>query len=164
MSIQNIQDSTPSDKNFTDPVLITLLEKYGDVGCALLPTATALCAYFRGFCYIPVGILICGLAQKHFVDQLKHTFPRERPRPYYFGKRSKQDNQSFPSSHTAGAFLSVGLNYALYGLSIQTVTLIALSALVGASRVLSKKHWVSDVAAGAWIGFSAGWLAGKIFG
>lgn len=150
--------------NFQDSQGIVFLEKYGDIGKWLLPTITGLSAYFQGHHYIPLGIICLGLGQKYIVDTLKDLFPRPRPRPFYFGKISQEDLQSFPSSHTSGAFLSAGLSYGLYGLSNQTITLIALSALVGLSRVLSQKHWISDVTAGAALGFSAGWLCGRVFG
>lgn len=149
---------------FQDSQGIVCFEKYGDIGMWLLPTITGLSAYFQGHRYIPIGIACVGLGQKYLVDTLKHHFSRPRPRPMYFGKISKEDLQSFPSSHTSGAFLSAGLSYGLYGLSNQTITCIALSALVGLSRVLSQKHWISDVTAGAAVGFSAGWLCGKVFG
>lgn len=163
MNIENINSLSSSPEGFQDPQAIALLEKFGDVGCFALPTIVGSLAYFKGYSYIPLGITILGLAQKCIVVALKASFPRERPRPFFYGKISKQDNESFPSSHTSGAFLSLGLSYGLYGLNTSTIPLVALSSLVGLSRILSKKHWPSDVFAGAAIGFSAGWLCGKVF-
>jgi undecaprenyl-diphosphatase len=104
-----------------------------------------------------------GLVQKHFLSFLKSSFPKERPRPFIYGKISKQDKESFPSSHSAGAFLSAGLSFGLFGFTTYTITCLALASLVGLSRIFSQKHWPSDVGAGAAIGFSVGAACSKIF-
>lgn len=156
--------STSPLEDFDDAKPIKLLEKYGDMGCWLMPAFTASTAFFRGHRYIPIGVFILGLSQKTLVDKLKEVFPKKRPRQYYFGKTSWQDNASFPSSHTAGAFLAVGLSYSLHGATAGTITTIALASLVGLSRYLSQKHWISDISAGAAIGLSTGYLTAYIFG
>jgi membrane-associated phospholipid phosphatase len=156
-------DKLNFQKDFGDSQPIVFLEKFGDIGCWILPSIVSSLAYFQGYRCIPAGIVIIGLAQKHFTTFLKSSCPKDRPRPFIYGKISKQDTESFPSSHTAGAFLSVGLSYALYDLNTYTITCFALSALVGLSRILSQKHWPSDVLAGAAIGFTCGALCGKVF-
>lgn len=163
MSLHNINSSSGFQEDFQDPIAVVLLEKFGDIGCWSLPALAGSIAYLKGYSNIPVGITLLGLFQKCIVDALKAFAPRERPRPFLYGKVSKQDHESFPSSHAAGAFLSVGLSYRLHGFNTSTVALVALSSLVGLSRVLSKKHWPSDVLAGAALGFSAGALCGRVF-
>ena len=163
MSLDKLTSLSSLQEDFQDPKPIVILEKYGDIGCWLLPSIVASMAYVQGYKFIPIGITVIGLAQKQLTTILKTACPKNRPRPFIYGKISKQDTESFPSSHAAGAFLSAGLSFGLYGFSSCTITYVALSALVGLSRVLSKKHWPSDVLAGAAIGFSAGALCGRIF-
>jgi membrane-associated phospholipid phosphatase len=81
------------------------------------------------------------------IEPLKKLVPRNRP-----GSRLERD--SFPSGHTATAFMGAELlrraakdksalvAYAGYGVAIATAAL----------RVYNKKHWLSDVVAGAAIG------------
>jgi membrane-associated phospholipid phosphatase len=157
-----MQSITPLE-DYNDPMPIKLLEKYGDISSWILPSTTAFAAFFRGHRYIPIGIAVLSLAQKALLVKLKEVFPKMRPRPYHFGKTSWQDNASFPSSHTAGAFLAVGLSYGLHGASVGTITTLALASLVGLSRYLSQKHWISDISAGAAIGASAGYLTAHLF-
>ncbi len=163
MQIDKLSFPSEFQEHFSDPQPIVFLEKFGDIGCWIMPSIIGSLAYFQGYRYIPVGTAVMGLAQKHLITALKSSFPKDRPRPYYYGKISKQDKESFPSSHSAGAFLSVGLSFGLYGFTTSTITCLALSSLVGLSRILSQKHWPSDVLAGAAIGFSVGALCGRVF-
>lgn len=61
---------------------------------------------------------------------------------------------SFPSGHTANAFLGAHLAYKEFRDSspVLAYTGYAMAAFVGASRVYNNRHWVSDVLAGAGIG------------
>jgi membrane-associated phospholipid phosphatase len=66
---------------------------------------------------------------------LKFTIPVKRP---YGG------SMSFPSGHTAGAFIgSVFLSYR-YGKKYMAIAM-PLAIFVGFSRVYSRNHWISDV-------------------
>ncbi|MBV9988718.1 MAG: phosphatase PAP2 family protein [Chitinophagaceae bacterium] len=81
------------------------------------------------------------------IEPLKKLVPRNRP-------GSRLDRDSFPSGHTATAFMGAELlrratkdkspliAYAGYGVAVATA----------AMRVYNKKHWLSDVLAGAAIG------------
>jgi len=139
---------------------ITLLEQFGDMGQYALPASTVVYALMSGNPVEAIAMGILGCAQKIEVSAIKRHFPRQRPKPYVEGKVSREDIESFPSSHTGGAFLAVGLAGGLYGATNPlTITIIALACLVGASRYLSEKHWLSDVIGGAVIGSVNGWLA-----
>lgn len=75
----------------------------------------------------------------------------------YFTKVERpdgSDNYSFPSSHTAEAFLAATIVYRefrykspWYGIGAYT-----LATTVGAYRMINNKHWESDVLVGAGIG------------
>lgn len=61
---------------------------------------------------------------------------------------------SFPSGHTAQAFMGAELLRKEYGADhpLLAVGGYAVASMVGAMRVLNNKHWVTDVLAGAGIG------------
>ena len=65
------------------------------------------------------------------------------------------DLTSFPSSHTAQAFLTATLLHEQYGRQYPWVSVAgyAVAAATGTMRVLGNRHWCPDVLAGAGIGF-----------
>ncbi|WP_076413976.1 phosphatase PAP2 family protein [Shewanella sp. UCD-KL12] len=68
---------------------------------------------------------------------------------------------SFPSGHTATAFLFAGL-ISMFDLRAKVkVTLLILAACVGGSRILIGAHWPADVVMGAIIGLSCAYVATK---
>ncbi len=67
------------------------------------------------------------------------------------------DEFSFPSGHTAGAF--VMLSVVGHALSVLAVPLALLACLVGLSRVYLGVHYPSDVLAGAALGSASGILS-----
>ena len=76
----------------------------------------------------------------------KHTINRTRP--------DGSENNSFPSGHTARAFVAAEFLHQEYGdqsiwISVGGYT---MATLVGVSRICGDRHWVSDVVAGAGIG------------
>ncbi|MGI4883602.1 MAG: phosphatase PAP2 family protein [Janthinobacterium lividum] len=71
------------------------------------------------------------------------------------------DNLSFPSGHTAQAFLAASIVHTelrdkspWYGIGAYTI-----ATGVGALRMINEKHWMSDVAAGAGFGILSAHLA-----
>jgi membrane-associated phospholipid phosphatase len=62
---------------------------------------------------------------------------------------------SFPSSHTSQAFLTATLLHEQYGRQYPwvSVTGYAMATATGTMRFIGNKHWVTDVMAGAAIGF-----------
>lgn len=67
---------------------------------------------------------------------------------------------SFPSGHTARAFSFI-TPWVIYYPSPLTYSLFALPAGTAVARIAEGKHWLSDVAAGAFIGFSMGYYLSK---
>lgn len=142
---------------------IKLLEKFGDMGQYAIPATIGVYALLSGNAVEALAMGCLGGVQYLEVFSIKKHFPRNRPEPYVIGKISREDTESFPSSHTGGAFLGVGLAYGLYdATSLITITSIALASLVGISRCLSKKHWPTDVIVGAMIGGIHGFASSQI--
>lgn len=71
------------------------------------------------------------------------------------GRPDASNNMSFPSGHTSGAFAIAAVTEGLYGPWFG-VPAFALAGLVGASRLDSNKHVLTDVAAGALLGTLVG--------
>ena len=101
-----------------------------------------------------------------------------RQRPYYYDPRSVEAepkfhgpfsngkdingnriNSSFPSGHTTVAFAAATV-FAMEYRDRPLVPLISYSAatLIGLSRITENKHWITDVFAGAALGFFTGKL------
>lgn len=93
----------------------------------------------------------------------KFLFARERPYQndgaYDFDFVS-MGQTSFPSGHTARAFSFV-TPWVMYYPGPLTYALFALPAGTAIARIAEGKHWLSDVAAGAAIGFSMGYYLSK---
>lgn len=95
------------------------------------------------------------------VNGLKYTVKSPRP--------NSGSHNSFPSGHTATAFMAATMLHKEYGMrspwySVAGYTLATATAY---SRLLNNRHWISDVLAGAGIGILSTelgyWLAGLIF-
>lgn len=132
--------------------------------------------YFPGFTnkadnylqYAPIGLVyaldVLGLKGKHnwrqqtlllggaelimtgFVLPLKKYSHILRP--------DSSANNSFPSGHTAQAFLAATFFHKEFGKKYPWVSagMFTLAGGIGAFRVLNNRHWVSDVLAGAGFG------------
>ena len=83
------------------------------------------------------------------VNGLKYTVRRTRP-------DGSQDN-SFPSGHTATAFMTATMLHKEYGWRSSWFSIggYTAAAVTGVSRLLNKKHWMTDIAAGAAIGIGS---------
>jgi membrane-associated phospholipid phosphatase len=99
---------------------------------------------FRAMTY---DMLDAAVVNFTYTQILKVTVGRERP--------DGSDNQSFPSGHTSQAFAMATVAERHYGWKIG-VPAYALAGLMGASRIHQDKHWLSDVVAGATLGYIAG--------
>lgn len=77
--------------------------------------------------------------------------PRESDDPFRF----KLGLSSFPSSHTSQAFAVAAVFSDRYDQPIPAIA-YGLAGLVGVSRLIQEKHWASDVAAGAVLGWAIG--------
>lgn len=81
------------------------------------------------------------------VNGLKYSVQRERP--------DGSANNSFPSGHTATAFMTATMFHKEYGLTrspLYSVLGYSLATATAVSRQLNNRHWVSDVLVGAGIG------------
>jgi len=78
---------------------------------------------------------------------LKAAVKRERP--------NGQDNKAFPSGHTSNAFALAAVAERHYGWKAGVPAYVLASA-VGVSRLQRNKHYLSDVVAGAALGYIVG--------
>lgn len=73
------------------------------------------------------------------------------------GRPDNSDDHSFPSGHTATAFVTATILHREYGHISPLVSIggYATAAATGIPRIRKNRHWASDVAAGAGIGILA---------
>lgn len=95
---------------------------------------------------LAVSNAFSGLFMAGLVNGIKYTVKEKRP--------DNTSNNSFPSGHTATAFMCATILHKEYGnispwYSISGYT---LAGLTGITRQLNNRHWISDVLAGAGIG------------
>jgi hypothetical protein len=96
------------------------------------------------------------------VNGLKYTIKRMRPD----GSR----RNSFPSGHTATAFMTATMLHKEYGWRSPWFSIggYTAAAVTGVSRLLNNRHWMTDIAAGAAIGIGSVhlgyFITDKIFG
>ena len=90
-----------------------------------------------------------------FSEAIAFAVARSRPPGSGNPFRFEFGNASFPSSHASQAFAVAAVLSDRYE---QPVPIIAygLAGLVGVSRLIQDKHWASDVAAGAVLGWAIG--------
>ena len=83
------------------------------------------------------------------VKGLKHTVRRTRP--------DGSTDDSFPSGHTATAFMTATMLHLEYGWRSPWFSIggYTAAAVTGVSRLLNRKHWMTDIAAGAAIGIGS---------
>ena len=81
------------------------------------------------------------------VNAIKYTAKVQRP--------DGSNYKSFPSGHTATAFMTATMLHKEYGLTISpwiSVAGYSVAAATGISRQFNNRHWLSDVLVGAGIG------------
>jgi len=95
---------------------------------------------------------------------LKNSFQRRRPPeaiPCFRSVITASDRFSFPSGHTAAAFLLATLTTEHYG--ALALPLYLWSGAVGLSRVVLGVHFPTDIVAGALLGSGIAWAADAVF-
>ncbi|MDX5417773.1 MAG: phosphatase PAP2 family protein [Hymenobacteraceae bacterium] len=109
-----------------------------------------------------VGLVSMGsiLMSSGITSILKNQFHRYRPSAttenhIFDGPISNSQNNSLPSAHTATAFAMATSVAAVYGYEYKYAPPIAygVATLVGLSRINDNAHWVTDVMAGALVGY-----------
>lgn len=80
------------------------------------------------------------------VNSLKHTVNEKRP--------DGSNMRSFPSGHTATAFMCATMLHKEYGHISPWISIggYTVATATGISRILNNKHWIADVMVGAGIG------------
>jgi len=89
-----------------------------------------------------------------FVNSIKYTAKEMRP--------DGSTRNSWPSGHTATAFVGATILHKEYGMTRSpwySVAGYSVATATGIMRVLNNRHWVSDVLSGAGIGIVSGELA-----
>ncbi len=89
-----------------------------------------------------------------FVNGIKYTAKEMRP--------DGSSANSWPSGHTATAFVGATILHKEYGMTRSpwySVAGYTVATATGVMRVLNNRHWVSDVLSGAGIGIMSGELA-----
>ena len=81
-----------------------------------------------------------------FVNTLKYTTKETRP--------DNTSSNSFPSGHTATAFMCATILHKEYGMKSPWYSIggYTLAGLTGVTRQLNNRHWIGDVLVGAGIG------------
>lgn len=112
----------------------------------------------NGKTFFWAGLIAYGLDVSLYLV-LKNLIKRDRPAAridFYEAWITPSDQFSFPSGHTAAAFLFACLFVHYYPFIALPVYVWA--SLIGASRVLLGVHYPSDIAAGALLGTSCAFL------
>ncbi|MPY25777.1 phosphatase PAP2 family protein [Shewanella psychropiezotolerans] len=110
-------------------------------------------------------VLLAALLSLIFVPLLKQYFDAPRPAvllEYLNVIGEIRHKHSFPSGHSATAFLFAGLIYLSSQQAMIRVSLIFMASLVGVSRILVGAHWPADVVMGAIVGLSCAYIATQL--
>ncbi|MDR2383396.1 MAG: phosphatase PAP2 family protein [Prevotellaceae bacterium] len=93
-----------------------------------------------------VLFVLSNLIEKGIVQTIKIASSRMRP--------DESTKNSFPSGHTATAFVAAEFLHQEYGYKSAWISVggYTVATLVGVGRMLNNRHWFSDVVAGAGIG------------
>jgi membrane-associated phospholipid phosphatase len=117
-------------------------------------------------------LLILAILGTVIIQGLKHLFGIDRPSVALFGMEgynligSQVKSPSFPSGHTATAFIGAGILAAQFKSNQVTQGLIVIAIIIGLSRITMGVHWPFDVLVGAALGWLIGfkgyqWLLGR---
>jgi membrane-associated phospholipid phosphatase len=127
------------------------VQTIGDVLAVALPASAGIATLALKDYHGTRQFLGAFVVSQGTVYLLKHVIDRERP---------DGGRYSFPSGHSASAFLGAGFVHRRYGFKYAW-PMYALATFVGWSRVYSDKHYTGDVIAGAAISVGTCWLLVK---
>jgi membrane-associated phospholipid phosphatase len=122
------------------------IEEIGNVGAIVLPVSGLVVAAAHHDGRGTVQLAEAYAVAMGVVYVLKPTIDRQRP---------DGGSQSFPSGHSASAFVGAAFLQRRYGWRYG-LPAYALATFVAWSRVEAKRHWTSDVVAGGAIGVASG--------
>lgn len=117
----------------------------GDIGQVVLPAAGCALALAHHDRKGVGELALVSATTLGVVFVLKPIINRRRP---------NDGNHSFPSGHTASAFMGAAFLQVRYGWAYG-LPAYAAAAFVGYSRVHAKEHWTTDVEAGAVLGIAS---------
>jgi undecaprenyl-diphosphatase len=107
---------------------------------------------------IAVALLIVLVFSGLINEDIKDITMRSRPEGATSGNYFNYQQYSFPSGHTQTAFAIAAVLSGFIALRYSVITFL-LAAMVGLSRVYLGVHFLTDVIAGALVGFTIGMLA-----
>lgn len=147
--------------------IISFLTTCGDIGQYALPIGVGLHAIYKGHRKEGLALGVSAGIQQIVLDTLKKVIAAPRPYPNHLRL------DSFPSGHSAGAFLAVGFLLALdriypeksdkpYLNTAYKTSIFSLALVVAISRYLCRMHWPIDIAAGSSLGLFFGSAASLI--
>ena len=110
-----------------------------------------------------IRLLILAIIGTLVIQGLKHLFGIDRPPValdlnsfHLIGSTVK--SPSFPSGHTATAFIGAGILAAQYPLTWVKRSVLICAGLIGLSRIMMGVHWPFDVLVGAMLGWLIGYF------
>jgi membrane-associated phospholipid phosphatase len=144
---QDVRDSLQADTlNWGDTLETGAGPVWSTVFVAGMFTAGRLTHHSR-FRAMTYDMLDAAVVNFGYTELVKLAVGRERP--------NGQDNKSFPSGHTSNSFALAAVAERHYGWKVG-VPAYLVAGLVGASRLEQDKHYLSDVVAGATLGYIVG--------
>jgi membrane-associated phospholipid phosphatase len=109
-----------------------------------------------------IRLLIIAIVGTLVIQGLKHLFGVDRPPValdlnsfHLIGSTVK--SPSFPSGHTATAFIGAGILAAQYHATWVKNSVLICAGLIGLSRIMMGVHWPFDVLVGAMLGWVIGY-------
>lgn len=111
--------------------------------------------------------IVFGLCIAHLMGEIIIKHIVKRTRPCHSLKEEEQiihkpKYYSFPSGHTTASFSVVAVTMLRCSAAV-VVPVFCLAGLIGFSRIYLRVHYLSDVVAGAFLGFMCGFASVSIF-
>jgi membrane-associated phospholipid phosphatase len=161
-SVRGISDYVTRFGGMYEIYTLTALGSYGFIfKSQKLKTTTLLAtqAYLTGGAFGSVFKTLSGRQRPYYVNENSVEASPTFHGPFYKSTDAAGNkiNSSFPSGHTTVAFAAATV-FAMEYKNKRLVPIISYSVatLIGLSRITENKHWLTDVVAGAALGFLTG--------